>query len=54
VTLDVFVKFTMPLLVNPVNVPTLVNELVTIPVARVVPVKLAALAVIATLAAADN
>ena len=52
VTLDVFAKLTIPLLVNPVSVPTLVKLLVTIPVARVVPVKLAALAAITVLAAA--
>ena len=54
VTLDVFAKFTIPLLVNPVNVPTLVKLLVTTDALRVVPVKLAALAVITVLAAAVN
>ena len=51
--------YTLPLVILPVtaklaSVPTLVKLEFTIVAARVVPVKLAAFAVIATLAAADN
>ena len=51
--------YTLPLVILPVtaklvSVPKLVKLAEVIPEARVEPVKLAALAVIATLAAADN